>query len=166
MGDFGSLLGDITPVDVYQRHREPTTWSWPSVSETPEFIVENPPATNGPAALVLALSATITRDRIESVLGRDACIWQITVPEPHNELTKSRDQLSRFRSLLRVQLDQIKAAHGQNTPLHIFPAISASMAVEVGRVRMPKADMLWNVYDQVNSQGFIHALSIPHGEPK
>jgi hypothetical protein len=40
------------------------------------------------------------------------------------------------------------------------------MAVELGRVRMPKADSPWHVYDQVNARGgFIHALSIPNGEP-
>lgn len=161
---LGTLLGDICPADVYQRHREPPTWAWPSVSETPEFVVENPTTKNGSAALVLALSATVTRDRIESVLGQEVCIWEITVPEPHNELTKSREQLSRFRALVRKQLDRIKAVHGQNAPLHIFPAISTSMAVELGRIRMPKADMPWHVYDQIKGQGFIHALSIPNGE--
>jgi len=37
--------------------------------------------------------------------------------------------------------------------------------VEFGRVRMPKADMPWLIYDQVNARGgFIPALSIPEGE--
>lgn len=38
-------------------------------------------------------------------------------------------------------------------------------AIELGRVRMPKADMPWRIYDQVNdSGGFIPALEIgPQG---
>jgi len=113
---------------------------------------------------VLGLSATVTPDRIAAVLGPDVSIWSVSVPHPHNELIKSREQLSQFRSIVRTLLDRIKAAHGQNTPLHIFPAASVSVAVELGRVRMPKADTPWKIYDQVNELGgFIHALDIPGG---
>ena len=162
---LGTLLGDITPADVYQRQREPQTWNWPTTASPPDFVVNTPPTTDGPPALVLALSATVTRDRIEDVLGASVCVWEITVPVPHNDLTKSREQLSRFRATLRTVLDRIKAAHGQTTPLHVFPVASAAMGVELGRVRMPMADTLWHVYDQVNDRGgFIRALSIPTGD--
>jgi hypothetical protein len=161
---LGTLLGDIVPADVYQRHREPPTWEWPATAHTPTFEVQAPTATCGPPALVLALSATVTPERITSILGRDAAIWTVTVPTPHNDSTKSREQLSRFRSLLRPLLDHIKAAHGQTTPLHVFPVASVSVAIEFGRIRMPKADMPWRIYDQVNERGgFVFALSIPHG---
>lgn len=162
---LGTFLGDITPANVFQRHREPPSWSWPAAEITPDFLLNEPATTHGPPALVLALSATITRDRIENVLGPTASVWEVTVEHPHNEMTKSREQLGRFRAAIRTQLDRIKAAHGQTTPVHIFPAASAAMAVELGRVRMPKADSPWLVYDQVNARGgFIHALSIPTGE--
>jgi allophanate hydrolase subunit 2 len=89
----------------------------------------------------------------------------VTLPTPHNDAIKSRDQLSRLRSLLRLALDRIKAAYSQSTVLHVFPAAAISVAVEFGRVRMPKADMPWLIYDQVNARGgFIPALSIPEGE--
>jgi len=62
---------------------------------------------------------------------------------------------------MRPLLDKIKAVHGQTTTLNIFPATSVSTAVELGRVRMPKADMPWQVYDQVNKLGgFIPAIKI------
>ena len=161
---LGTLLGDITPADVYQRQREPQTWSWPSTASPPDLVVNAPAKTDGPPALVLALSATVTRDRIEAVLGASVSVWEVTVAAPHNDLTKSREQLSRFRTTLRTVLDRIKAAHGQTTPVHVFPVVSAAMAVELGRVRMPKADTPWHVYDQVNDRGgFIRALSIPNG---
>jgi hypothetical protein len=159
---LGSLLGDIVPADVYQRHREPPTWEWPAAMPTPAFQVETPHVASGPPALVLALSAKINADRITSVLGQDASIWTVTVPKPHNDLTKSREQLSQFRSLLRDVLDQIKAVHGQTAILHVFPAASVSAAIEFGRVRMPKADLPWRIYDQVNALGgFVPALSVP-----
>jgi hypothetical protein len=161
---LGTLLGDILPADVYQRHREPPTWNWPTTADVQAFEVREPAVKTGPPALVLGLSGTITDDRIEAVLGSQACIWYLGVPEPHNELIKSREQLSRFRSIVRPLLDRIKAVHGQNTPLHIFPAAAVSVAVELGRLRMPKADTPWLIYDQANQLGgFIHALDIPGG---
>jgi hypothetical protein len=161
---LGSLLGDIVPSDVYQRHREPPTWEWPATAVTQAFEVRSPIAASGPPALVVALSATVTANRITSILGPDASIWTVTVPNTHNDIMKSRKQLSQFRSLLRLVFDQIKTAHGQMTPLHIFPVASVSAAIEFGRVRMPKADMPWRIYDQVNARGgFVFALSIPYG---
>jgi hypothetical protein len=75
---------------------------------------------------------------------------------------KSRRQKAEFRALVRTALDQIKTAHGQGKTLHVFPAMPVSLAVEAGRVRMPKADMPWIVYDQVNPRsGFVAALTIP-----
>jgi hypothetical protein len=162
---LGTLLGDITPADVYQRHREPQTWCWATTASVPEFIEKLPTTPDGSPALVLALSGTVTRDRINAVLGPKASVWEITVQTPQNDLTKSREQLARFRSTLRTLLDRIKAAHGQTTPVHVFPVVSAAMAIELGRVRMPKADSPWQIYDQVNERGgFIHALSIPKGD--
>ncbi|HEV8066617.1 MAG TPA: SAVED domain-containing protein [Planctomycetaceae bacterium] len=158
---LGTLLGDIVPASVYQRHREPPTWAWPTSPSITEFLIHEPTSAVGPAALVLGVSATITPDRIRAVLGDDACIWSVSVSEPHNDMLKSPQQLSQFRALMRSLLDRIKAAHGQRAPLHIFPAAPVSVAIELGRVRMPKADMSWEVYDQVNALGgFVRAISL------
>jgi hypothetical protein len=161
---LGSLLGDITVVDVYQRRREPPTWEWAPRNRTIRFRVVEPRNRQGLPALVLALSATVTTDRITSVLGPNTSIWRLTTPSPHNDLIAARNQLSEVRRLLRRLLDRIKAVHGQTTPIHIFPAVPISVAVELGRVRMPKADSPWRVYEQINARGgFVHALSIPNG---
>jgi hypothetical protein len=78
---------------------------------------------------------------------------------------KTREQLAQLRVVLRRLLDRIKARHGQSTTLHVFPAASVSAAIELGRVRQPKADMPWVIYDQVNDLGgFVQALSIPFGD--
>lgn len=162
---LGTLLGDIVPADVFQRHREPQTWSWPTSATPLEFQVQRPAETTGTPALVVGTSATVTPDRIEKVLGRGVSLWSVTIPRPNNDPVKSREDLARFRSLLRELFDDIKAAHGQWTLLHIFPATSVSLAVEFGRARMPKADMPWRIYDQNNKRdGFIPALDIPDGD--
>lgn len=161
---LGTLLPDLVESEVYQRHREPEpSWSWPH--DVPYQSFETVRRPNGGApALVLALSGTVTLDRICDVLGPLCSIWMVTVPVPHNDVVKSRKQLSEFRGMLRQLVDEIKTRHGQSTPLHIFPAAPNSVNVELGRIRMPKADMPWKVYDQINERGgFVHALTIPEG---
>lgn len=159
---LGTLLGDIIPSDIYQRHREPPSWQWPRAQRaTQKFGFTEPRDLSGTPALVLSLSGTIRPERIGSVLGPNTSLWTVSISCPNNDFTKCREQLSEIRSLLRMLLDRIKAVHGQGATLHIFPAVSVSVAVELGRVRMPKADMPWHIYDQIEGQGFVHALSIP-----
>jgi hypothetical protein len=163
---LGTMLGDIFPCDVYQRHREPvTTWEWPEVSETPPFRLRRPECTDGPAALLFDVSATVDQGRIRRVLGEQVSIWSIGVSPAHSDVVKSRGQTARFRALVRAALNQIKAAHGHGTTLHVFPVMPVSLAVEAGRVRMGKSDMPWVLYDQVDPRsGFVPALSLPEGE--
>lgn len=160
---LGALLGDIVRADIYQLHREPVpSWKWPELAPlAPQVEILRPPSVGGSPALVLALSATVSTDRITSVLGPGAAIWTMTVPSPNKELVKSPAQLSDTRLLFSRVLDEIKAVHGQDTMLHVFPIMPVSLAVELGRARSPKAEMPWRVYDQVGALGgFVPALEI------
>jgi hypothetical protein len=159
---LGYLLCDINHrVRVYQLHREPPGWSWQDYPAGFEYVVEEPDGAKRRPALVFALSATVTNDRVFAALGDDAAIWRITIPEPHNDFLKSARQLRQFRELIRQMLDKIKARHGQGTPLCVFPAAPVAIAVELGRVLQPKADMPLRLYDQNNDRGgFVHALDI------
>lgn len=160
---LGALLGDIVRAEVYQLHREPApSWRWPvPPPAAPEVEIRRPSSTNGPPALVLSFSATVTVDRVTSVLGPDAAVWTMTVPSPNKEIVKSPGQLSEVRGLFGRVLDEIKALHGQDTLLHVFPVMPVSLAVELGRARSPKAEMPWRIYDQVGALGgFVPALQI------
>jgi len=159
---LGYLLCDIHhETQVYQLHREPPGWLLQSHPEGFDFIVRECGEAAGPPALVLSLSATVTDDRVHSVLGDDAAIWRMSIPEPGNDFLRSPQQLQQFRQAMRRLMDRIKARHGQGALLHVFPAMPVAAAVEMGRVIMPKADMPLRVYDQNNDQrGFIPALDI------
>ncbi len=157
---LGTLLGDISEVDVYQRHREPQTWNWPERAERLKFKVVGPQSSEGPPALLVDISARVTGDRVHQVLGEGACVWQLTVETPHNDIIKSREHLAAFRAALRPLFNTIKEKHGQNTLLHVFLAAPVSVCVEFGRVRMPKADMPWVLYDHHNVHGFTPVLKI------
>ncbi len=158
---LGTLLTDIAEVDVYQRHREPQTWDWLDEIDDFGYVVNEPTAVLGKPVLLLSLSATVTRDRITAILGDDISIWKVTIADPNNDFLKSKNQLARFRATIRPLVDKIKALYGQNTLLHVFPVAPLSIAVELGRIRQPKADMPWRIYDEVTQLGgFIPAIEI------
>lgn len=159
--ELGRLVSDIHDTEVYQLHREPTTWIWQDHPQDFGYIVKESDANNNVVALNLSLSATIDNSRISSILGENASIWTLTIEVPDNDFLKSREQLSMFRLVFRQLLNRIKAKHGQDVLLHIFPAVPVSVAVEIGRVWMPKADLPMRIYDQ-NRQagGFIATIDI------
>ena len=157
---LGSLLSDIQAARTYQLHREPVGWSWPSESNPLEFSLKVPDCVAGPPALIFSISATVTNERVESILP-GASIWKITVPSPNNDVVRSPQDTAAFRFCLRNALDQIKAAHGQSSEIHLFPAMPVSLAVDTGRIRMPKADLPLVIYDEDRQAGgFRKALTV------
>jgi hypothetical protein len=147
---LGCLFTDKITVDTYQPIREPNTWSWQAMPDNFDFIVAEPPSKQCSPILVLSLSAQIENSRIHEVLGDDVDIWEVKTPQEfqHNDFIRSPEQLSLFRQTMRKVIEKISAHYGLDTELNIFPAIPVSCAIELGRVRMPKASMPWRIYDQ------------------
>ncbi len=159
---LGTLFTDIIPVEVYQLHREPQTWKWVSSSKGLDFQIKPPVNFDYNPVLIISLSDRINPDRVRAVLGENISIWELTAGAYHNDLLKSRAQLSLFREKARLLLSSIREHHGIQTPLRIFPAMPVASAVELGRVRMPKADMPFIIYDQNKKAGrFIETIKIP-----
>jgi hypothetical protein len=161
---LGSLLSDIPAVDVYQFQKEPEPrhWHWHQQLEDGfEYLVQEPKERNAAPALILALSASIEEQRIVKVLGEHVSIWRVTVRNPHNDFLKTKRQAQMFRERMRMLMNQIKLAHGENAVLSIFPALPIALAVEFGRIWMPKADLRMRVYDENKKLGgFVATLEI------
>lgn len=158
--ELGRLLCDIIPADVYQLHREPAGWRWARNGPRIQYSVQPSLRTGKIVALKLALSAAITDDRIQCVLGPEVPIWSVTAAECNNDLMRHPEDLAEFRRHIRSIYNSIKRAHGPDAEIHIFPAIPVSAAVECGRVWMPKADLPLIIYDEARSQGFVRRLRI------
>jgi hypothetical protein len=165
---LGAELSDIPFADVYQRRKEPQSWRWEDNPTAFEFIVTRPAVEKpGDAALVFALSATVTDERITAVLGADVPIWRVTIPKPDNDFVRSRAQAEAFRKTIRILLDQIKAAHGEKGVIHVFPAMPVSLAVDFGRVLNRKADLPIVMYDENKKNGgFTRAFALNDVEAK
>lgn len=158
---LGTLISDIYHSDVYQLHREPTTWKWQEEPGSIDFKTVIPTKIHENIALNLSLSATIDNRRITNVLGENTSIWTVTLPSPNNDFLKGENHLRQFRTMMRDLFNKIKLMHGEESIIHIFPATSNSTAVELGRVWMSKADLPISIYDE-NRQigGFRHTFSI------
>ena len=158
---LGVLLTDKIEVETYQLHREPKGWFWQDCTDDFEYIINRPQNMDGKPALVLSLSDNVSHERITRVIGPDTSIWEVTIKQPHNDFMKSKQQLSLFRKCIRKLIVEIKNAHGDATPLQIFPVMPVSCAVELGRARMPKVDMPWLIYDHnIKTQQFVMAIEL------
>lgn len=160
--ELGRLLSDVSGIEVYQHQKEPKdNWVWSETDIPIDYRIDRPRTGFEIVALNLSLSATINNDRIRSILGNDVSIWTVTIDQPYNDFLKSRSQLQAFRECFRKLLNEIKAAHGQQQTIHVFPAAPVSVVVEIGRVWMPKADLPLRIYDNIPKRGgFVEALTI------
>jgi hypothetical protein len=158
---LGMLFGDISEVDVFQKHREPDTWAWLDDDSMIDYQIIPPTVKASTVAAKLSLSDNITNDRVQNVLGKDISIWNITHQKPNNDFIKTPQHLSALREKYRELFRMIREFHGQDAVIHIFPACPVSAAVEFGRAYMPKADARLVLYDQnANNNGFSMAYDL------
>ncbi len=159
---LGSLLSDIPAAEVYQLHREPRGWRWQDQQKRLQnIVVHQPTRIKGKLALVFSLSATVRNERIFEAIGKNTSIWRVTIPTPQNDFLKSKRQAESFRKQARHLMDRIKTRHGEASVIHVFPAMPVALAVEFGRILMPKADLPLAIYDENKKVGgFVHALNI------
>lgn len=159
---LGTLFTDKISSQVYQLHREPMqTWQWADDSRNTDYLILEPESFEYPPALIISLSGKVSQERITAILGSDVSIWELCINNPSNDFLKTTVQLSDFRKVCREVMVLIAARHGNSIPLSIFPAMPVACAVDLGRIRMPKSDMPWLIYDQSNKHSsFVLALKI------
>ncbi|MFE5388894.1 SAVED domain-containing protein [Bacillus thuringiensis] len=156
--ELGRLLSDIQVADVYQLHREPADWKWQEGPGNFVYKIIEPLVDSNTVALNISLSGPIENSKIHEVLGEKVAIWTLTIDNMNTDFLKSQEQLKLFREVFRQLMNKIKLKHGHKNIIHLFPAAPVSVAVEIGRVWMPKADLPLKVYDE--NKVFSFALNI------
>jgi len=151
--ELGRLLSDISTAEVRQLLRAPKGWKWDLTSPPVQFSVARPSSQGRQVALKLEVSAAIVDERVTAALGADVAIWSITAAAAHNDIIRRPDDVAGFARIFRTTLDAIKNAHGENTTVHLFPAVPVSAAVEAGRSWQPKAHPTLRIYDQNRKLG-------------
>ncbi len=158
--DLGRLISDISEADVYERHREPAQWAWPEDGPNVEFSCSKGNQGGKRVALKLSITSHISDDRIAAAVGCDVSVWEIRSNMQRHGVIRHKDDLSRFRTIVRSTLDEIKNEHGMDVEVMVFPAIPVSCAIEFGRVWQPKAHPDMEIYDQTKEDGFVHRLRL------
>jgi len=158
---LGVLLNDIQNIEVHQPIRNPKTWNLSTKPVKTTYKINKPKFINNSVALNISLSATINNERITSILEDDCSIYTLTIDKPFNDFLQSKIQLQDFSIAMRQLFDEIKSNYSSQTKLHIFPAMPIAIAIELGRIWMPKADMPLIIYDENKTfDGFNKTIEI------
>ena len=167
---FGKALGDIIAADVYQRHRGADDWTWVGTAPDDFDFQVRASDDTGPSdaapdhvAVSVSVTAPVSDQAIEAALGERSPIYELSVPPGAHSPTviESPDQVELFSSRWRALLTRIKRDHGPDCAISLFPAVPVSVAVQLGRVLLPKADPVIRVYDyRRDDGGFRYALTV------
>lgn len=159
---LGKILGDTRPVSVYQYDRYKSRWHWRTAKtlEPRSFAYEIVDAVNSTekrVALVIALSAAIDRELVARAMGTGAyATVTFSTPDPNYSLIRGERDLEVFHMKMRECLNRIEARFGSDCEVHVFPAMPASAAVQMGRLLLPKASPALRIYDHHRARGGFH----------
>ena len=143
---LGTMIGDLYKVDILQKHREPDSWKWLEEDVKNDFVVERPDNKGQDPVLIFALSGRDIVERVKNQLGDGKSYWVVTCEKPHRDMMRTRAQLSEFGKLLRSVIAEINTNSVGKT-IKVFPAMPISCAIKFGNIRLPKADLPWELYD-------------------
>jgi len=162
---LGSMLTELVDVHTFPRLKTPTKWGWDEVAMPLQFEATYPEAAEGEPVLAFSISGKIDRARIAKALGIDCFrLWEVAVPEPGNDIFRSKAHLADFKRCFRAVLEHMRTVAGLGERVHLFPALPAALAIEVGRLRGEKIDGPWQIWDHIEERGgFAPALTIGGG---
>lgn len=160
---LGNQIGNIIPVDLFQKHRDTDDWKWKAEPTDDPFeyhLVHTEGKDSSKVALVLSLSGKIAEAEYRSIIG-DAPVYEMEIDTPGPEFLQYRSRLDKFRVLYRTVISEIRQKYGDGCEIHLFPAIPAPVAVLCGKELLPKSDPRLLVYDNDKNQGgFVPTLTI------
>ena len=167
---FGQLVGDVQSVELYQHHRGPRSWAWADDEEEGAFYRLLEPANIDESALplvvVVSVSARVRSELVMPHFDSDIAMYRLEATEVVEERVSGRDflrsrtRLNVFSYEFRRLLDLIRSRHGHARPVHLFAAVPAPIAIEIGR-NIKNVDPEFMVYDyQKSASGYAQSLII------
>ncbi len=147
---LGKLVGDIIPIRLFQNHRTTNDWIW-NDSKFKCPYKKRVTKSKGDArniALIFSLSGKIHKREYKSFLTNTWEIIEISILNPNVLFLKNESQIVDFRIIYRSILADIRTRHGDKVKVHIFPAVPAPIAVEIGCSILPKSDPRIYLYDK------------------
>ncbi len=142
---IGEMVGDRRRRKLYSHDRE-TGLVWPDANAEPkDFNFTFDPETPGPLVLTLQVSALVPLAKILEAAPPNANIAHFIASEPSYGYIKNERFIGHFRDQLQKKLS-ILEAHTSD-PIHLFMAIPAALAFELGALRSTNHRHQYVVYD-------------------
>lgn len=138
LAKFGELCGSKRSIFLHHYRRIEETWKWKEKHSTNAFssskqIIDK----HGQhCVLSLSLSGRISEDIVKECVGSINTIFDISAADMGIECIKSQDDLTAFIEVYLETLNRIHAECPDASLIHVFPAVPAVVAIELGRQRM------------------------------
>ena len=155
---LGYFFGDKLSVDVYQKFREPESWSWREKKGTNEFqhkkqIIDD----KKNVALVISLTAEIDEKRVFAIKRDIGVIYKISAKRLGVDCILSKNDLRNFWLKYQEVCEDVKTNY-KDAVVHFFSAMPVSAAFEVGRRFMPGVYNKMKIYEE--KDGFFETITI------
>jgi len=148
---LGKCLGDKIAMKLFQRHRDTQDWCWKNELEV-RFTYNINRTRMGEdtkdVGIVLSLSGKIHEEEYSAHLSSNYEIVEVSIEQPNPGFLRQEINLFEFRKIYRDILSEIRNNYGQGVRIHIFAAVPAPVALEIGRGLLPKIDPEVLVYDK------------------
>jgi SMODS-associated and fused to various effectors sensor domain len=161
---FGSLLGDLHHIDLYQRHRDRQDWTWGEEEEAGTFYEVRTPEscanTGQEVALILSISEPVVHARVQAALGSEPLVYEIRAREPSRDFLTSRKRLEVFGYEVRKLLYEFRTWHEHHRVVHLFAAVPAPVAIEFGRSLKEFDPPFWVYEYEKGTRTLVPALMV------
>lgn len=164
MVQLGYLLSNKHNIDIYQLKKSPIqTWEWEAPSVDTNYNVSYLNQTNNvkKIVLLLSLSGQIRYEEVKSTTSWDDSIVLEVTPDhqQYDDFLRNKLQLDKFVYLYRKLKEELRKKGNQDTIVHVFAAIPAAVAIELGRQHNPTFDLPMIIYNYTNGQ-YVSAITI------
>lgn len=157
---LGTLLSDVSGVDVYQKRRDGDGWSWATEGPQNSFECTLLREGSGDCAIVVSVSGPVPPESYEDALPDSVgAVYELRASRHGQTAMLLKSDLDRFKEAAVAAVFQIHEKHPDARSLHVLPAMPVSACVSFG--------MAWNsrlipelvLYEKENAR-FSRAVSI------
>lgn len=152
LAKFGEFCGSKLEISLHHYRRNESTWEWQNNEKTAIFDVEEQIVDEQGQQIILAisLSGEVNQDTIKTCVASPKAIITVDIKEKGIECLASPDDLIEFVHKYLHALNLIHSHFPECDLVHVFSAIPAVAAIEIGRQRMRNVHPKLLMYNAFN----------------
>ncbi|MBI1805086.1 MAG: SAVED domain-containing protein [Ignavibacteriae bacterium] len=164
---LGHAIGDKVPLEIFQKQRNGNEgWVWHPSQTEPRFVFqkERDGSDKSCVAILISLSGQVLLDQLPETISDNFTIYSHT-PDgsaPSRALLASKNSLEQFRATYANLLREIEKNYPAAKAIHIFPAVSISAGIILGRELLKDVSPSLIIYDKSGTK-FEKAITINSG---